>query len=247
MSDSSPKISCKQCPLRDTGAFSANTDAEIEFIEHMKKREIRVGAGCSILREGDDRKELYTLLSGWAFRYRTLSDGRRQIFNFLLPGDFIGLQHKLDARHPHGVETLTESTLCVFPSDRLWDLYRTHPALGFDITWLTAHEELIVDENLLSVGRRSAAERIATLLIHLYKRAERVGMVEPNGLRLPLNQQHIADALGLSLVHTNKTLKRLHAAGLYTLKDGWLKLVNPAAMAHLADYYALPLRPRPLI
>ena len=72
-------------------------------------------------------------------------------------------------------------------------------------------------------------------------------LVEPNGLRLPLNQQHIADALGLSLVHTNKTLKRLHAAGLYTLKDGRLRLVNPAAMARLADYYALPLRPRPLI
>jgi len=233
--------------LRATGAFSANTDAEIEFIQQMRKRQISVGAGSSILREGDNHKELYTLLSGWAFRYRLLSDGRRQIFNFLLPGDFIGLQHQLDARHPHGVETLTESTLCVFPSDRLWDLYRTHPALGFDLTWLTANEELIVDENLLSVGRRSATERIAMLMIHLYKRAERVGLVEPDGLRLPLNQQHIADALGLSLVHTNKTLKRLSAAGLYTLKDGRLKLVNPAAMAHLADYYALPLRPRPLI
>jgi CRP-like cAMP-binding protein len=242
-----PQTPCKQCPLRATGAFSANTDAEIEFIQQMRKRQISVGAGNSILREGDNHKELYTLLSGWAFRYRLLSDGRRQIFNFLLPGDFIGLQHQLDARYPHGVETLTESTLCVFPSDRLWDLYRTHPALGFDITWLTANEELIVDENLLSVGRRSATERIAMLLIHLYKRAERVGLIGEDGLHLPLNQQHIADALGLSLVHTNKTLKRLQAAGLYTLNDGRLKLVNPAAMARLADYYALPLRPRPLI
>ncbi|HQS80983.1 MAG TPA: Crp/Fnr family transcriptional regulator [Thiobacillus sp.] len=238
---------CKRCPLRDTGAFSANTEAEIDFIQQMKKRQIKVNAGGAILREGDDRKELYTLLSGWAFRYRSLSDGRRQIFNFLLPGDFVGLQHQLGQSHPHGVEALTEATLCVFPSERLWDLYRTHPALGFDITWLSANEELIVDENLLSVGRRSAAERIAMLLIHLYKRAERVGLVGPDGLRLPLTQQHIADALGLSLVHTNKTLKRLQAAGLYTLNEGRLKLVNPAAMARLADYYALPLRARPLI
>lgn len=108
-----------------------------------------------------------------------------------------------------------------------------------DITWLCANEGLIVGENLVSVGRRSVSERIAMLLIHLYKRAERIGLVEADGLRLPLNQQHIADALGLSLVHTNKTLKRLQAAGLYTLKDGCLRLVNPAAMARMADYYLL--------
>src|SRR3569832_1556010 len=110
-----------------------------------------------------------------------------------------------------------------------------------------AHEELIVDENLLSVGRRSAAERIAMLLIHLYKRSESVGLGGPDGVPFPLIQQHYADALGLSLVHTIKTLNRLQAMGLFTLGNGWLKLTNPAAMARLADYYALPLRARPLI
>lgn len=106
---------------------------------------------------------------------------------------------------------------------------------------------MIVDENLLSVGRRSATERIAMLLIHLYKRAESVGLCGQDGVSFPLTQQHITDALGLSLVHTNKTLKRLHAAGLYTRNDGRLKLTNPSAIARLADYYALPLRGRPLI
>ncbi|MBW8364017.1 MAG: Crp/Fnr family transcriptional regulator [Rhizobium sp.] len=238
---------CSACPLRKTGAFSANSEAEIEFIQTIKQRQIQVRAGNGVMREGDRSGTLYTLLSGWAFRYRTLSDGRRQIFNFLLPGDFIGLQHQLGQASPHGVEALTDATLCVFPNERLWDIYRTHPGLGFDITWLSAHEELIVDENLLSVGRRSAAERIAMLLIHLYKRAESVGLAGPDGVSFPPNQQHIADALGLSLVHTNKTLKRLQAMGLYTLGNGCLKLTNPVAMARLADYYALPLRARPLI
>jgi len=238
---------CSACPLRKTGAFSANSEAEIEFIQAIKQRQIPVQAGQGIVREGDASSTLYTLLSGWAFRYRTLSDGRRQIFNFLLPGDFIGLQHQLGQASPHGVEALTDVSLCAFPNERLWDIYRSHPGLGFDIAWLCAHEELIVDENLLSVGRRSAAERIAMLLIHLYKRAESVGLGGPDGVPFPLIQQHIADALGLSLVHTNKTLKRLQAMGLYTLGNGWLKLTNPAAMARLADYYALPLRARPLI
>lgn len=241
------QISCTDCPLRKSGAFSANSAEEIEFIQSIRQRQMQVRAGHGIMREGDASSTLYTLLSGWAFRYRTLNDGRRQIFNFLLPGDFIGLQHQLGQASPHGVEALTDATLCAFPNERLWDIYRSHPGLGFDITWLCAHEELIVDENLLSVGRRSAAERIAMLLIHLYKRAESVGLGGPDGVPFPLSQQHIADALGLSLVHTNKTLKRLQTLGLYTLGNGRLKLTNPAAMARLADYYALPLRARPLI
>lgn len=242
-----PQTSCKSCPLRSTGAFSANSETEIDFIQSIKQRQRQVAAGNGIVREGDASSALFTLLAGWAFRYRTLSDGRRQIFNFLLPGDFIGLQHQLGQASSHGVEALTDITLCVFPNERLWDIYREHPGLGFDLTWLCAHEELIVDENLLSVGRRSAAERIAMLLIHLYKRAESVGMGDSGGVPFPLTQQHIADALGLSLVHTNKTLKRLQAQGLYTLRNGQLKLTKPAAMARLADYYALPLRARPLI
>ncbi|QLQ03841.1 MAG: Crp/Fnr family transcriptional regulator [Thiobacillus sp.] len=241
------QISCTDCPLRKSGAFSATSAEEIEFIQSIRQRQMQVRAGHGIMREGDASSTLYTLLSGWAFRYRTLNDGRRQIFNFLLPGDFIGLQHQLGQASPHGVEALTDATLCAFPNERLWDIYRSHPGLGFDITWLCAHEELIVDENLLSVGRRSATERIAMLLIHLYKRAESVGLGGPDGVPFPLIQQHIADALGLSLVHTNKTLKRLQAMGLYTLGNGRLKLTHPAAMARLADYYAMPLRARPLI
>ncbi|MFP5418828.1 MAG: Crp/Fnr family transcriptional regulator [Gammaproteobacteria bacterium] len=238
---------CRSCPLRLSGKFSANTDAEVAFIEGFKKSERAVHAGEPIMREGTRNGDLYTLLSGWAFRYRTLSDGRRQIFNFLLPGDFIGLQEQLGQTSTHGVEALTEARLCVFPLKRLWDLYSQHPALGFDITWLTAHEELIVDENLLTVGRRSAYERIAMLLIHLYKRAQSLGIGDADGVPFPLTQQHIADALGLSLVHVNKTMKRLQAAGLYSLKGGCLVLPRPAAMERLADYYALPLRGRPLI
>lgn len=241
------EISCRHCPLRSTGAFSTNTEHEIAFIENFKRNEIRVAAGDTILRERENRGELYTLLSGWAFRYRTMSDGRRQIFNFLLPGDFAGLQNQLEDAAQHGIEALTDARLCVFPRNRLWDLYHDHPALGFDITWLSAHEELIVDENLLSVGRRSATERIAMLLVHLYKRASCIGLCDDEGIQLPLTQQHFADALGLSLVHTNKTLRYLQKLGFFTLKNGKLKLINPAAIARLADYHALPLRGRPLI
>ena len=84
---------------------------------------------------------LSTLLAGWAFRFKTVPDGRRQILNFLLPGDFIGLQQEFADGSGHGVEALTDTALCVFPRDGLWDLFRQFPSLGYDLTWLAAREE----------------------------------------------------------------------------------------------------------
>jgi CRP-like cAMP-binding protein len=100
----------------------------------------------------------------------------------------------------HGVETLTDALFCVFQRDALWGLHRRSSMMGFNVTWLTAHEESMVDETLLSVGRRSAEERIASMLILLFKRA---GALEADagagGVAFSLTQQHIADGLGLSL------------------------------------------------
>ena len=128
--------------------------------------------------------------------------------------------------------------------------------MGFNITWLTAHEESLVDDNLLSIGRRSAEERVATLLILLYKRAAALhGVGEPAAqqgvlpsVKFPPTQQHLADALGLSLAHTNKTLQKLQRRGLYRIEDGRLQLLDPKALARLADLYGdgRPLA-RPLI
>src|SRR5262249_5597112 len=155
------------------------------------------------------------------------SDGRRQILNFLFPGDFIGMQERIAVESPHGVEALSQARLCAFPGERLWDLYRNYPELGYNLTWLTAHEEHIVDDNLLTVGRRGAEERMATLLIHFVKRAEAAGLGAEGSVPFPVKQQHIADALGLSLVHTNKTLRRLERLGLHKLENNRLQLLKP--------------------
>jgi CRP-like cAMP-binding protein len=126
-------------------------------------------------------------------------------------------------------------------------LFHAQPKLGYDITWLAAREEKMVDDNLVTTGRRNAGERVAMLLMHLYRRAERVGMVRDGWVEFPFNQQHIADALGLSLVHTNKTLRRLQRQGLHKLDAGWLRILEPHALEALGDYFERPLRPVPLI
>ena len=119
---------------------------------------------------------LYTLLSGWAFRYKTLADGRRQILNYMLPGDLVGLQGTVIGEMQHSVEALSPLVLCVFQRDRLDELFRNHPGLGFDITWLASREERMLDDHLLSLGRRSALERAAYLIAFLHQRAASVGL-----------------------------------------------------------------------
>lgn len=239
-------VSCQDCALRKLPTFRTNSASEIAFIQAFKRKHVRLAAGRPIVREADGA-ELFTLYSGWAFRFKTLSDGRRQILNFLLPGDLIGLQDQVSEVSPHGVEALTDVQLCQFAHDGLWDLFRSHPSLGYDVTWLAAHEETMIDENLLSVGRRTAAERIAVLLMHLYKRSISLGVAVEGRVPFPVNQQHIADAIGLSLVHTNRTLRRLQKSGLYEARDGWLSLPNPHALERLAEYFETPVPSRPLI
>ena len=239
--------SCHDCRLRKTGAFTAVKPEVLDFIEGFRIHTMQVEAGGALVRENQSNAKLFTLYSGWAFRYKTMSDGRRQILNFLLPGDLVGLQQEFGDVSTHGIEALTDCALCVFQNDSLWALFREHPRLGYDITWLSAHEEGHVDDNLLTAGRRNATERVAMLLMHLYRRLERLGLADGGSVPFPLNQQHIADALGLSLVHTNKTLRRLSALGLHELKNGRLRMLNTRALARIAEYYDRPPRLLPLL
>jgi CRP-like cAMP-binding protein len=239
------RLPCYECALRPRGLFKPVEAEELATINEMKRDHIVVSAGVEIIRAGDDNAELYTLYAGWAFRFKTLPDGRRQILNFLLPGDLLGLQASMFDAAMHGIEALTEVQLCVLPRRKIWALFGDMPGLAFDVTWLGAREESIVDENLTSLGRRTAAERVAALIIGLYKRVKKLGLVADETFAFPLTQQHIADALGLSLVHTNKTLARLRRMGMFSQRNGTMTLANPRVIERLAQYLDedVPLRP----
>jgi CRP-like cAMP-binding protein len=129
----------------------------------------------------------------------------------------------------------------------LWDLYSRFPTLAFDVTWLAAREEQLIDEHLVSLGRRTALERVAYLLLHLFARAEESGLVKDGAIQFPFTQQHLADTLGMSLVHTNKTLKRLFASNAVRWKGRIFELVDRTALATLAGNEVPQHRPRPFI
>jgi CRP-like cAMP-binding protein len=227
--------------------FRPFSPEELRFVSTFKRGELVAEPGATILAEGAHSAQLFTLLSGWAFRFKTLEDGRRQILNYCLPGDLIGLQGSIIGAMEHSVEALSPAVLCVFQRDRLAELYRNHPGLSFDVTWLASREERMLDENLLSVGRRSALERAAYLIAFLYQRAASVGLTEDKPLLIPISQQHVADTLGLSIVHTNKTLRKLVERKLIRWHDRACEVLDPQGLSLVAGWSGPPETRRPLI
>ena len=238
---------CARCPLKSIAVFRAFQPDELEFVEWFKSGEFVTDAGATILMEGHSSPHLYTVLQGWAFRYKTFPDGRRQILNFAMPGDFLGLQTSMFNEMQHSVETLTKTVLCVFPREKIWTLYEKFPNLAFDLTWLASRSESLLDEQLLSLGRQSAIERVAYALLHIYFKAVQLGLSKSDKVAFPFTQQHLADALGLSLVHTNKTLKSLIDKKTIRWKEGVFELINEAKLREIASFEGDGGQTRPLI
>jgi len=242
------QIPCDRCPLRGQKIFRPFTKKELAFVKSFKTGELSAEAGTMLFLEGTNSAHLYTVLSGWAFRYKSLPDGRRQILNYALPGDFIGLQGSVLTEMEHSIEALTDMVLCVFQREGLWRLFETHAGLSFDVTWLAARSEQILDQQLLSVGRRSAAERCAHLLLHLAQRVSEVGLsTSSSKFRVPITQQHIADTLGLSLVHTNRTLAKLTRDRIIRWKEHEFEILDRDELAELAGYDGTSETIRPLL
>lgn len=238
--------SCDACPLRRRDAFVPLSPEELEFQKVFKVGEMVIERGSTILLEGSASPQLYTVLSGMGLRYKTLENGRRQVLNFIMPGDLLGLQAGIMGEMKHSAEATTDMVLCVFERRNLWQLFRNQPERAFDVTWLAATEEHLLGETVATLGQRDATERIAWAMTRIHERLVHLGL-NRGGVPFPYRQQDLADALGLSLVHTNKTLSRLSERGLVTWSNGRLILHDPDALAEIAMVPKDAPERRPLI
>lgn len=241
------KIACARCPLRRFELFIPFSQDDEAFTQSFKAGELQVEPGTTLMLEGMPSPQLYTVLEGLGVRYKTMENGARQVINFALPGDLIGLQAAIMGEMSHSVEATSAMRLCVFDRADLWRLFQSQPQRAFDLTWLSAMEEHFLGAALAVLGRRSAMERVAWALLRIHARLRAVGLEQSGGVPMPWRQQDLADALGLSLVHTNKTLQRLRRDGLARWADGRLTIPDLPALARvgLVDVEA-PIR-RPLI
>jgi CRP-like cAMP-binding protein len=198
--------------------------------------------GRSLIPEGQAIDVVCALLEGWACRCKDFRDGRRQIIAILTPGDLIALDDRaIPRKFDHSVRAVTRVRVAWIPQADLRDVLVEHHGLARAIRAAAAVEEAILRAWLVNLGQRSAHERMAFLFCEL---AERLADESGPAARfaLPLTQQMLAHALGLTPVHVNRVLRRLRDDGLLELQDGILTIHDPIRTRTLADFNEAYLR-----
>jgi CRP-like cAMP-binding protein len=210
--------------------------AEIEVLRELQSAERRIARGREIVAEGRKYDALMILLDGAALRYRVLNDGRRQVLNIVLPGDFIGYPGCFFENALYTITALGECTASSVPFTRFLHLFQSHSRLGAAIFWSLSCETAMYAEHLIGVGRRSALERVAHFLLEMLARLQAIGLADQTSYRLPLTQELIADALGLSVQYVNQTLRQLREEGLVNIERQLVTILNLDGLATLADF-----------
>lgn len=191
-------------------------------------------AGQDFLRLGEVAEEVFVVRDGWVLLYTLLGDGRRQVLKVALRGDLLALGGDT-APLPYTAQTLTETTLCAIGRDRLMDACRIHPGLALRLLEVATRDCGLAYEHLTSVGRCSARERLARLLLEILRRAcGAYPGLEASAIPLPLTQSQIGDALGLTAVHVNRMLAGLRDEGIVALSRRTLSVLDQAGLAAAA-------------
>lgn len=189
-------------------------DKDLDRIAEFEAAPRAVASGEDLVKENAPYRHAGVVLEGWCLKYKLLDDGRRQIVNFVLPGGFIGLHANVFEVADHSVSALTQGKISWFDPQLVTKTFGERPLLAAAIVWDNAREEAILMERLASLGRRSAYERFAHLMVELAKHLDRRGFIGEEKVELPITQVVIADTLGLSLVHVSRTIQKLRRDGL---------------------------------
>jgi CRP-like cAMP-binding protein len=196
----------------------------------------RFGAREDIIVQGSLSDGTIILLDGLACRYKLLPDGRRQIISYFVPGDMCDLRVFILKQVDHAVTTLVPASVAVLPRERLVDLTETYPCIARALWWAALAEESITREWLVNLGQRTAYERLAHFICEMFFRLHAVGLANGERCEIPLTQAELADTLGLSTVHVNRTLQDLRRAGLITLRGKDLTIHDLAALQRVAMF-----------
>jgi CRP-like cAMP-binding protein len=193
-----------------------------------------IDARRDLIREGDAPRSIYLILDGWACRYRTLENGRRQILDFAIPGDLCDLNLFILDRMDHSIGAITRLRVAEIGREVLHEVVTTHPNITTALWWQELVSKSISREWILNVGQRSAQERIAHLFCEMFLRLESVGLTNGFSCDFPATQTDIAEATGLTTVHVNRTVQELRRAGLIVLERQRLAIPNMRALQSVA-------------
>lgn len=221
---------------RKLSAFVRLAPADLTAVSDLHRRRRKFAVGSEMIYQGQTDQVAYVLASGWACSYKILPGGTRQIVDFQLPGDFLGLRSVLFRTSDHNVEPITPVEASEVTQRDLLSVFAGTPRLAAAVLWAASRDEAMVVEHLVDLGRRSASERMAHFLLELNARLRLVGMADRKGFACPLSQYLLADALGLSAVHVNRVLRELREEGLVTFQKGQVSFDDYDGLVDMAGF-----------
>ena len=222
--------------IRKLESIGPLSSAERDALRRLQTSLHHVNARQDVVREGERPNAITLVVQGLLCRYKIVADGKRQIMSFHIPGDLPDLPSLVIPILDHSLCSLVASELALIPRAALLDLLADQPQLAHLFWRDTLVDAAIFREWMVGIGRRSAFTRIAHLFCEMIARMRAVGLSSEHTVELPLTQTDIADALGLSTVHVNRTLQELRGAGLIKYSRGMLVAIDWPGLRSAGDF-----------
>jgi CRP-like cAMP-binding protein len=222
--------------IEKLGRFATLDAADVAELTRATARVRGVAPRQDLIREGDQPGPVFIILEGWAFRYKILPSGTRQVLAYLMPGDSCDLHIGLLAEMDHSIQSATDvryATIDRVEMDEIMERCR-NVAKAMYVGQLV--DEGIMRAWITSMGRRTSVERVAHLMSELYVRARNIGLIQGNHFEMPLSQSLLADSLGMTAVHLNRVLKKLRLDDAMTISRGSLTVTDPLKLAQIAGF-----------
>jgi CRP-like cAMP-binding protein len=202
-----------------------------------------LNSGSYLVRERDKIQNCCILLSGFAFRSKIVGNGGRQILSIHIPGDIVDIQHALLGIADHNIQMLTTGEIAFVPAAAVKEIAFEHPAIGHALWLETLVDGAIFREWITNVGRRDARTRIAHLLCEFTVRLHAAGLTEGHRYELPMTQEQLGDATGLTAVHVNRTMQSLRSDGLISSDKRSITIEDWKSLTNVGDFDTAYLHP----
>lgn len=229
---------CYTCPNRHFGLCPILLKTLSEQINAHSLQHLTLSTKRYLYRQGEIHNKTYILRKGWILITRNSKDGKRQVLRSVLPGEYFGFQPDLQGPSIHSAIAVTDCVYCVVPD--LVDLCRSQPDLALRIAWVGSCDMVLMEMYLTCIAERNAGERISLMALELYRRLKHLGLSTNYTFHFPLLQEDIADTLGLTNIHVNRTLHSLRKENLLEIKNHKLTILDYDALFSFVGSYLPP-------
>lgn len=236
------EASMGHCMVEKLGHYCDLSEDEKNLVLSLEEKEEDYTYGEVIRKQGSSADELYIIKNGWAIISSSIDNDVRSIFNIKLPGDVVGISEISFPKYLYDFTALTNVTVCPFPKENLDDIFKKSDKLNRVFYSILSREQSILYERIISLGRRTALEKVAHLIIEVAVRLGGLGHSMEGKIPFPVRQEHVADILGLSAIHVNRSMNELKRHGYIEYDRNSITLKDKDRLFNLADFNPLFLQ-----